>query len=99
MDIVRASFKFVQDKSQRSPSMFKVLRRVAATATVALAAGCGGGSDNDITRNIVQQAQADARLSTLVEAVTAADLGGTLSGAGPFTVFAPTLRRCCRSWA
>jgi uncharacterized surface protein with fasciclin (FAS1) repeats len=70
--------------------MFNVLRYLAATATVAFAAGCGGGSDNDITRNIVQQAQPDARLSTLVEAVTAADLGGTLSGAGPFTVFAPT---------
>ena len=27
---------------------------------------------------------------TLVEAVTAADLAGTLNGAGPFTVFAPT---------
>ena len=30
------------------------------------------------------------KFSTLVTAVTAADLGGTLSGAGTFTVFAPT---------
>ena len=29
-------------------------------------------------------------LSTLVAAVTAADLGDTLNGAGPFTIFAPT---------
>ncbi|UOQ70599.1 fasciclin domain-containing protein [Hymenobacter cellulosilyticus] len=29
-------------------------------------------------------------MSTLVRAVSAADLGGTLSGPGPFTVFAPT---------
>ena len=39
---------------------------------------------------MVQVAQADARFSTLVEAVLAADLATTLSGPGPFTVFAPT---------
>jgi uncharacterized surface protein with fasciclin (FAS1) repeats len=39
---------------------------------------------------IVEVAQGDEALSTLVTAVTAADLGTTLSGAGPFTVFAPT---------
>ena len=70
--------------------MFKYLKHMVAVATVTLAAGCGGGDDDAVTRNIVQQAQADARLSILVEAVTAADLGATLSGPGPFTVFAPT---------
>ena len=40
--------------------------------------------------NIVGLAQGNAELSTLVSAVTAAGLGETLSGAGPFTVFAPT---------
>ena len=40
--------------------------------------------------NIVQVAQADARFTTLVAAVTKANLGTTLTGAGPFTVFAPT---------
>lgn len=39
---------------------------------------------------IVAVAQGNPDFSTLVSAVTAADLGGTLSGAGPFTVFAPT---------
>lgn len=39
---------------------------------------------------IVELAQANPDLSTLVSAVVAADLGETLSGAGPFTVFAPT---------
>ncbi len=39
---------------------------------------------------IVEVAQGNADLSTLVSAVTSADLGTTLSGAGPFTVFAPT---------
>ena len=41
-------------------------------------------------KNIVETAQATPDLSTLVAAVTAADLGETLSGDGPFTVFAPT---------
>lgn len=42
------------------------------------------------TSTIVELAQGNTDLSTLVSAVTAADLGETLSGAGPFTVFAPT---------
>ncbi len=41
-------------------------------------------------RNIVQTAQSLPDFSVLVEAVVAANLQGTLSGAGPFTVFAPT---------
>jgi len=40
--------------------------------------------------NIVETAQANADVSVLVEAVVAADLVTTLSGTGPFTVFAPT---------
>jgi uncharacterized surface protein with fasciclin (FAS1) repeats len=39
--------------------------------------------------NIVEIAAADERFSTLVAAVTAAGLAETLSGPGPFTVFAP----------
>jgi uncharacterized surface protein with fasciclin (FAS1) repeats len=41
-------------------------------------------------KNIVQTAQALPDFSILVEAVVAANLQGTLSGTGPFTVFAPT---------
>ncbi|WP_299308044.1 fasciclin domain-containing protein [uncultured Croceicoccus sp.] len=40
--------------------------------------------------NIVQMAQGNSDFSTLVSAITAANLGDTLSGPGPFTVFAPT---------
>ncbi|QIL75484.1 fasciclin domain-containing protein [Hymenobacter sp. HDW8] len=40
-------------------------------------------------QNIVQVAQSNADFSVLVAAVTKADLATTLSGAGPFTVFAP----------
>ncbi len=41
-------------------------------------------------KTIVETAVADGRFTTLVAAVTAAKLGDTLSGPGPFTVFAPT---------
>jgi uncharacterized surface protein with fasciclin (FAS1) repeats len=39
--------------------------------------------------NIVETAVANGSFKTLVAAVTAADLAATLSGVGPFTVFAP----------
>jgi transforming growth factor-beta-induced protein len=41
-------------------------------------------------KTIVDVAVADGRFNTLVAAVTAAGLAETLSGEGPFTVFAPT---------
>lgn len=41
-------------------------------------------------RTIVQTAQALPQFSILVESVVAANLATTLSGTGPFTVFAPT---------
>ncbi|CAN5867177.1 fasciclin domain-containing protein [soil metagenome] len=40
-------------------------------------------------QNIVEVASGNDNFETLVQAVTAADLAGTLSGGGPFTVFAP----------
>lgn len=44
----------------------------------------------EVTPNIVGVAAANDNFSTLVAAVTAAGLVETLSGEGPFTVFAPT---------
>ena len=41
-------------------------------------------------QDIVALAQGEQNLSTLVEAVTAAKLVGTLQGKGPYTVFSPT---------
>jgi uncharacterized surface protein with fasciclin (FAS1) repeats len=61
---------------------------VAATATCLTA--CWDDSIDPPPKNIVETAQADPKFSVLVEAVTAADLATTLSGSGPFTVFAPT---------
>jgi uncharacterized surface protein with fasciclin (FAS1) repeats len=68
--------------------MFDWLKRLAALSALALVAACGGGDDD--LDNVVQIAQSDARFSILAEAVVAADLADTLSGPGPFTVFAPT---------
>lgn len=42
------------------------------------------------THDIVDTAVAAGTFKTLVAAVTAAGLGATLKGAGPFTVFAPS---------
>lgn len=65
---------------------------VAALDTSALVAACGGGHDAEpiVVPNIVKLAQSSADLSILVEAVVSVGLVDTLSGAGPFTVFAPT---------
>lgn len=70
--------------------MFTLFKRFAAIATLGIVAACGGGDNDDERVNLVQLAQSDARFSILVEAVVAADLDETLSGPGPFTVFAPT---------
>jgi uncharacterized surface protein with fasciclin (FAS1) repeats len=70
------------------------LKYLFAAATFAALAACGGSDDPPApappTKNIVELAAATPDLSTLVTAVTAAGLTSTLSGPGPFTVFAPT---------
>jgi len=45
---------------------------------------------SDAMHDIVDTAVAAGSFKTLVAAVTAAGLGATLKGAGPFTVFAPS---------
>jgi len=64
---------------------------LALTAGMALAENpmVGGAAMYD-TKNIVENAVNSADHTTLVAAVQAAGLVETLSGAGPFTVFAPT---------
>jgi uncharacterized surface protein with fasciclin (FAS1) repeats len=64
-----------------------------AAAPAALAAAktpMVGGAAMYPSRTIVDNAARSKDHTTLVAAVKAADLAGTLSGAGPFTVFAPT---------
>ena len=61
----------------------------AASAT-ATANPTVGGAPMIATKTIVENAAAAPNLTTLVSAVKAAGLVATLSGPGPFTVFAPT---------
>ena len=49
-----------------------------------------GAKDSKVSTNVVQTAAGSPDFKTLVAAVTACKLDGVLSGAGPFTVFAPT---------
>lgn len=75
----------------------------AVTVLAGFATACGGDDDegNAATatqaepaepagQDIVAVAQGEPSLSTLVEAVTAAELAETLQADGPYTVFAPT---------
>jgi len=80
----------------------KVLRRSALVAAALAAAltlsACSSDSDSmsetmpeeTAVGTIVDVAVGAGNFTTLVAAVTAADLVETLSGTGPFTVFAPT---------
>lgn len=71
------------------------MRRAMIASLVALSAALAGfapaaGAQSDETKTIVEIASATPDLSTLVTAVDKAGLVETLSGPGPFTVFAPT---------
>jgi len=76
--------------------MIKTLKMAIAatlfTATAAVAGGHGvfvGGFEMTKDKTIVENASGSSDHTTLVAAITAADLAGTLSGDGPFTVLAP----------
>ena len=63
---------------------------VTAGTAVAMTDPSVGGAAMYPSKTIVQNASAAPNLTTLVAAVKAAGLVETLSGPGPFTVFAPT---------
>lgn len=72
------------------PMLLRALGFVAAVTccfavTRPAVAGCG-----TCDKTVVENAANNADFSTLVAAVKAAGLAETLSGSGPFTVFAPT---------
>ncbi len=82
---------------RRLPTALRLV--IAALSLTLVAAACGSGEAKVASRSgdaldggqtIVDIAVGDASFSTLVTAVTEADLAGTLAGAGPFTLFAPT---------
>jgi uncharacterized surface protein with fasciclin (FAS1) repeats len=64
--------------------LFAVVMVIAALAVPASAASAAGG------KNIVETAAGNPQFSTLVSLVEKAGLAETLSGKGPYTVFAPT---------
>ncbi|MCO4847142.1 MAG: fasciclin domain-containing protein [Yoonia sp.] len=64
------------------------LKTFASATAVMLTLG-GAANAGGHSQTIVDIAAGDERFSTLVAAVTAAGLVETLSGEGPFTVFAP----------
>jgi len=82
----------------------KTLKFALASAVALSLAACAGEAGEETTAadetavaeeataagTIVDVASGNETFSTLVAAVTAAELGETLSGEGPFTVFAPT---------
>lgn len=70
--------------SEPAPTETELLEDDVMTTDTLNAAEATGG------QNIVALAQGNPQVSTLVSAITAAGLGETLSGAGPFTVFAPS---------
>ena len=81
--------------------MIQSRRTALAAAALALSAGFAlpaaaqknpmvGGAPMYASKTIVENAVNSKDHTTLVAAVKAADLVGTLSGPGPFTVFAPT---------
>ncbi|MDO1580850.1 fasciclin domain-containing protein [Rhizobium oryzicola] len=78
--------------------MFKIAMRTVAVVAVLAAGGVAaqaanpkvGGAAMYENKNIVENAVNSKDHTTLVAAVKAAGLVDTLSGKGPFTVFAPT---------
>jgi LPXTG-motif cell wall-anchored protein len=67
-----------------------LLAAVAAVSAITFSIGGATVASAQEDKTIVEIASANKDLSTLVTAVTAAELVETLSGEGPFTVFAPT---------
>ncbi len=90
-------------QSRVMPPKEKIMKKkiaAMAAASLMLLAACGSDDSTSDTSTtveapaeagtIVEVASANDDFSTLVEAVSAAGLVETLSGEGPFTVFAPT---------
>jgi len=67
--------------------MKAVLTKIAAVAVASTVLAGNAGAAN---KNIVDTAASAGQFKTLVTAINAAGLAGTLEGPGPFTVFAPT---------
>jgi uncharacterized surface protein with fasciclin (FAS1) repeats len=84
------------DAGRTPPEGITMKKRLASLALAALAisaltgAATASAAPSAAPKNIVQTAVAAGKFKTLVALVKEAGLAGTLSGKGPFTVFAPT---------
>ena len=66
------------------------MKRLFLSIVVSLGLFMGAAMAQDMPATVVDVATSNEDFSVLVEAVLAAELAETLSGEGPFTVFAPT---------
>ena len=87
-----AAFHFMWENNLHTPNRIKVMKKVAyiAAAIAALLLTTSNESSAAEEKNIVKVAAGAGQFDTLVAAVKAGGLVETLSGPGPFTVFAPT---------
>jgi uncharacterized surface protein with fasciclin (FAS1) repeats len=75
---------------------FILIFGITATSSVAHCGACGAEKNHDHDskslkiNSIIETASEVGSFKTLLAAVEAAGLGGTLAGEGPYTVFAPT---------
>jgi uncharacterized surface protein with fasciclin (FAS1) repeats len=93
--LVTASATEARPLMQTTPAPAAGTPAASASAAAAPAAAQApnptvGGAAMDASKPIPENAAAAPNLSTLVSAAKAADLLTTLSGPGPYTVFAPT---------
>ena len=77
-------------KTEETTTVATDTTKVAAAPKMEEAGVMVGGANMVPSKNIVENAAGSADHTTLVAAVKAAGLAETLSGKGPFTVFAPT---------
>jgi uncharacterized surface protein with fasciclin (FAS1) repeats len=83
--------------SYRRSTVMHWIKLLLAATVMSFLVACGGDDDDDAPPppvdaplNLLQTLQADARFTTLVEAVNAAALADTLAGPEALTLFAPT---------
>jgi uncharacterized surface protein with fasciclin (FAS1) repeats len=67
-----------------------MLKRISTAAIFATAMMATSAMADDHGNNIIETAEGAGQFSTLLTAIETAGLTDTLSGQGPFTVFAPT---------
>lgn len=81
---------FAEDHGHAATEATPAVKAEATAETAVEVEAPAAATEAVEAKTIADLAVADAELSTLVSALTAAELTESLKGAGPFTVFAPT---------